>query len=63
MASKEPSKELCAWMRKYCRRRDRCFGETRCMDLLSLPECPPEGRPDCPAIRELLAVLEKEPPR
>jgi hypothetical protein len=54
---RRPSKELQAWMRKYCRRRERCFGETRCMDLPDLPECPPEGRPDCPALREMPPMI------
>lgn len=58
----KPSKELMAWIARWCCHRDdygRCPTLSRGIRAFDAI-CPDEGRPDCPAILELSKILEKE---
>lgn len=46
-----PSKERQAWMAKWCRHDKNVSGW--CGDLPAESMCGPEGRPDCPALKEM----------
>lgn len=54
----KPSKELCAWVAKWCSEHYPIGYERRCK-LLHEP-CSHFGRPDCPALIQLQEILGKE---